>query len=364
MMSSVPAHHPRQAILVLGMHRSGTSAVSGVIEARGASAPKTLMPALPANPRGYFESSVISMAHDAMLASAGSGWDDWRQFDPQSISSDVIEYHRHKIKTSLIDEFGDAPLIFIKDPRICRFLPFTLSILSELNIDPVAILPVRNPLEVAYSLRQREGMALSTAMLLWLRHVLDAEYHSRQLPRYFLPYEKFLIDWRGHMNRAAEAVGLIWPDCSESSDKKIEQFLTPDLRREKASVDEFKDSPDVTSLVRETYEILTKIVESGESNELLGRLDRLRSKFDEGSEIFGASIAAERSLFAVERESSARERSEHAAATARERSEHAAECERLSNENSALLSARDKLFASRSWRLTAPLRRLGSLFAR
>src|SRR5271170_5283221 len=73
----------RQAILVLGMHRSATSAVGGVISARGVAGPKTLLPPSDSNPRGFFESAPLYAALDKMLASAGSAWDDWRELDPQ-----------------------------------------------------------------------------------------------------------------------------------------------------------------------------------------------------------------------------------------------------------------------------------------
>src|SRR5580658_944716 len=110
----------RLAILVLGMHRSGTSALGGVLNALGAGAPKTLMAPHFENPRGFFESTTLADAHDALLASAGSCWHDWRQFDLRRTSSDIARQHRQKITTLLMDEFGDAPLVFIKDPRICR----------------------------------------------------------------------------------------------------------------------------------------------------------------------------------------------------------------------------------------------------
>src|ERR1700722_13492144 len=72
----------RQAILVLGMHRSGTSAVGGVVNALGAAAPKTLLKPDEGNPRGFFESAHLAVAHNSLLASAGSYWHDWRKLDP------------------------------------------------------------------------------------------------------------------------------------------------------------------------------------------------------------------------------------------------------------------------------------------
>ena len=283
----------RQAILILGMHRSGTSAIAGAIGALGVAGPKTLLAPNCYNSLGYFESAPLTIAHDKLLASAGSNWDDWRQFNPRWIRSKAAEQHRQKVKALLIEEFGDEPLICVKDPRICRFIPFTLSILAALNVSPVAILAVRNPLEVAFSLKRRDKFALSKSMLLWLRYTLDAEFYSRQMPRCFFPYETFLTNWRYFADGAAEKTGVIWPDKSDRSDVKIDGFLTPDMRHERVSVDEFKGHPEVPPLVREAYHILSNIVASGESKILLDQLDLVRSKFDEGCHTFGHAVAAE-----------------------------------------------------------------------
>ena len=291
--SRLPSSQKRQAILVLGMHRSGTSALGGAINALGVAAPKTILPPNHANPRGFWECAPLVTAHDELLASAGSCWHDWRQLNPRWIHSKAAERYHQEIKTILTDEFGDEPLIFIKDPRVCRFVPFMLSILAEMNVSLVAFLSVRNPLEVAYSLKRRDEIALPKSLLLWLRHVLEAEYHSRHMPRCFLQFEKLLIDWRYQMDRAAEKTGVIWPAHSDRSDAKIEQFLELDLHHEKSTFDEIQDHPRITSLVRETYRILATIATNGENKDLLDQLDVVRTKFDEGCELFGAAVAAE-----------------------------------------------------------------------
>jgi hypothetical protein len=319
----------------------------------------------------------------------------------------------------MVDEFCDAPLIFVKDPRICRFIPFTLSVLSDLNISPVAILPLRNPLEVVYSLKRNRGFALSKSFLLWLRHVLDAEYHSRHLPRYFLHYEEFLTDWRGYVDRAADKMGVVWPARSDISDLKVEQFLTRDLRRERASVDEIKHHPEVPSMVRETYQILSEIAQSGESPRLLDRLDRVRLAFDEGCRMFGPIVWAEETAAeqlrrelnekAAESEQFGREKTNLAAelaqrslevnrlaaelhslaethkvltterdglfievnrltaeqhSSAEARKALTAERDSLAAANNQLIAVHDAILASSSWRVTAPFRSLRKLLSR
>lgn len=404
-IAGLPRAPTRQAILILGMHRSGTSALGGVINALGAAGPKTPLPSHIANPRGFFESAPLTLAHDELLAVAGSSWHDWRELNQQRINSEATEPYRQKIKQLLIDEFGDDPLIVIKDPRTCRFVPFMSSVLDEMNVSPVALLPIRNPLEVAYSLHRRDKIALPKSLLLWLRHVLEAEYHSRHMPRYILSYEGFLADWRKHMERAAEKTGVVWPAQPDHSDARVEQFLTTDLYHERSTLEDMRNHPDVTSLVRETYQILTTIAAGDEDDGLLAQLDVMRTRFDEACETFSAAMATEESAVAqlrgelgargTETEQIRQENSKLASfleqqsvtvrGLAAERdtlvgfrdtliaerdalvdaqASLTAERDALLRDRDCIVNERDALLTSRSWRLTAPLRLIRRLFAR
>ena len=78
----------RQALLVLGMHRSGTSALTGLLGEAGAALPKTQLPANKDNPKGYGESKVFMTFNEDVLGRIGSSWDDlsvieertWKQY--------------------------------------------------------------------------------------------------------------------------------------------------------------------------------------------------------------------------------------------------------------------------------------------
>ncbi len=318
-----------------------------------------MMPANPSNPRGFFESSPLVAAHDQLLMSAGSRWNDWRELKlGWSVSENAVLYRR-KIKALLLDEFGDESLVVIKDPRMCRFVPFVRSVLDELNISPVALIAVRNPLEVALSLKRRDGIALHESLLIWLRHLFDAEYYTRHIPRCLLLYDHLIADWRLQLDRVAEKTGIVWP---ARLDNEIEEFLTADLHHERASDDELQKHPSVTPLVRETYETLTEIVAHGESNELLYRLDLLRTKFAEDCDLFGPIISSqEEAIDHLQTELRAR-----LAETEKLKQENRTletEGRSLAGERYALVRAheglraeRDALLASNSWRLTAPLR--------
>ncbi len=130
-------------------------------------------------------------------------------------------------------------------------------------------------------------------MMLWLRHVLDAEYFSRNLPRYFLPYEGLLQNWRHHVDRLAEQTDIAWPDRSDRSGAGIDQFLTTELYHERATWDETKDHREVLELARHTYRIFMDICTRGESRELRDQLDAARAEFEESCRTFEAPMAAE-----------------------------------------------------------------------
>lgn len=346
----------RKAILVLGMHRSGTSALGGTLNALGATGPKNLLDADLANPRGYWESGLLKLAHTDLLAAAGSTWHDWRQLDPQWLKSPAAEGHHHKIKAILTSEFADQPLFFVKDPRICRFVPLVSSILAEMEVEAVAFLPVRNPLEVALSLERRDGLSLPKSLLLWLRHVLEAEHHSRHMPRYFLRHEEVVTDWQQHLSRAAKATGVVWPTGLGKAQAEIEQFLTPDLHHQRATIEDLQNHPDVTPLVRTTYDILCAMAAGGDSPDLRHRLDLVRAKFDESCDVLGSAAVAEAERLRGELEARI---AEHDARQGL-KLEHAS----LLRDQSTLLAERNALLASHSWRLTAPLRWLRRRFGR
>ena len=46
---------------------------------------------------------------------------------------------------------------------------------------------------------------------MWLRHVLDAEMATSELPRSVIDWGTFIVDWRLVMARAGEQIGLSWP---------------------------------------------------------------------------------------------------------------------------------------------------------
>lgn len=275
----------RNAVLVLGMHRSGTSAMSGALVQLGAAAPKEIMGADAGNERGYFESVPFMFFHDELLAFAGSHWHDWRRFDPQRLAA-IPERSREEAKRLLDQEFGDTPLFVLKDPRVCRFVPFWRSVLAEANIAPHAVIPFRAPMEVAASLRARNGFPLEKGLLLWLRHILDTERDTRGLPRSFAHMEELLSDWRACLTRVGQEIGIAWPDFDGAAER-VGSFLTRDLKHHN---DETLDHSAAPAWIGRTYEALMILTRNAHSRLASAALDEVAGSFEQACALIGPTL--------------------------------------------------------------------------
>jgi hypothetical protein len=270
----------RNVVFVLGMHRSGTSAVSRLLSLLGCDLPKTLMPNSPDNARGYWESLPITHLNDAILASGGSHWDDWLPFNAHWYSSPVYSSFVERGRGVLREEFGESPLFVLKDPRCARLVPYWKDVFERESIRPLVLIPVRNPLEVSGSITSRDHIHQDIVHLLWLRHVLDAEHDTRGLTRAFTTYEKLLSHWSTVAVQLQERFGISWPSLSIVTGTKVTDFLDPSFRHHDASSDDILSNPLVAGWLRDTYAIMLRWASDGESHADYDELDRIRLGFD------------------------------------------------------------------------------------
>jgi len=278
----------RRAILVLGMHRSGTSALTRVIGHLGAALPLDPMPEAADNPCGYWESQSIARFNNRLLASAGTRWNDDAPVSEAWFADPARAFDLDEGAAILAAAFGDVPLLVLKDPRVCRLLPFWRSVLARARIEPFAILALRDPWEVARSLEARLDdasfrpaavAAPERGLLLWLRYVLDAEAQSRDLPRTVIDYSSLVADWRSAVRELVDLVPL--PTITFEAATAIDGFLSPSLRRQRDP--DARDAPMAGSLqaLRTIGEEVKLATGAGCERELSrGRLDAIAGAFD------------------------------------------------------------------------------------
>src|SRR6476659_4433467 len=87
----------RTCVVVLGMHRSGTSALAGTLGLLGVTLPTDLLGPFPGNPKGHFESTALYMIHERMLSALHTAWHDFRQISPAMLNSDIAQQFKAEL---------------------------------------------------------------------------------------------------------------------------------------------------------------------------------------------------------------------------------------------------------------------------
>ena len=227
--SNTPPQPTRTAYLVLGMHRSGTSALANLLALAGADLPRDVMPADEHNARGYFEPWRIAVFNDRRLAAAGSAWDDpFAALAPPPADEDTW---REEARGLFRAQFGRRRRPLLKDPRVSVLASLWRSVLEAEGLALRVLIPIRHPLAVAGSLAKRDSFSARKSVMVWCAYMLAAEAASRDLPRAFVDYDALLEDWRPQIAAAEAQLGEPLPALTATAGRKIDAFLSTELRR-------------------------------------------------------------------------------------------------------------------------------------
>lgn len=268
------------ALLVLGMHRSGTSALTRTLGLMGAALPKTLIAADQNNPAGYWEPRSINGIDNQLLETGGSGWEDWRGFSFSALTEDERAKFVALIARALNDEYEDRSPILIKDPRIARFVPFYEEILKDKGFSVRCVIPFRDPLAVAQSLHARDGMNPGYASLLWLRHVLDAEFFTRSLTRSFSSFDALLRDWKMLVQKLGRELDVTWPRSIDDAGPEVERFLNKDFWHHRDGLEDSSIQKDILRLLRLTVDGLHSFEADPSDPSACQLFDRIRQDLE------------------------------------------------------------------------------------
>ncbi len=280
-----------QAVVIAGMHRSGTSALSRTLNLIGCDLPKHLMaPDSRSNERGHWESQRVLELNNAILKSAGSRWDEWETLNADWYASPAFASYFEKARCLLEMEFSASPLYVVKDPRFCLLMGFWIKAIESTGATPLIVMPVRNPQDVAQSLMRRNSIDPSIGRLLWLRHVLDAEAGSRDHPRVTVRFDQLLEDWRSVAERIGERLGLAWPNLSTAAEIDIGEFLTSDLRHHSDQRDAVESQGRGVRWIGDAWEILQRWSVDEERPADLDALSEIRLSLNDLGPLFGRPL--------------------------------------------------------------------------
>ena len=195
------------AVFVLGMHRSGTSAITQAVKVLGFELSDNLMPAKPDNVKGFWEDWDVVNLNEKILRSETGSWDRLSLFNSSSCSAEELEQLLNETTGLLQRKFHDVTRLVIKDPRISLILPLWREACSRQRIEPFYILCLRHPSSIASSLASRNAMPEKKALLLWLNHVYSILRDCRA-SLLVVGYENILSDPRKELHRMAQFLGV------------------------------------------------------------------------------------------------------------------------------------------------------------
>lgn len=269
------------AVLVMGMHRSGTSMLTGILHELGCKGPATPLPGNSGNSKGYFESEPIMRLNNMVLVAAKSCWNDWKPLGNEWHLSPRFDRYRAEAVKLLRSEYGDGAMIYLKDPRMCRLLPFWRQVLEQEGYRLVCIHTHRHPGDVSASLSLRKTVEVPPSIggLVWFDHIIEAEAASRDLPRIFTSYAALLSDWIAFARRAEEVLGFAWPVSLEDARPGVARLVDPGLQHHATDTEAFLNDETAPEQFRKALQILTDWVRDGEDAEGRRSMDQLRHDF-------------------------------------------------------------------------------------
>jgi GT2 family glycosyltransferase/3'-phosphoadenosine 5'-phosphosulfate sulfotransferase (PAPS reductase)/FAD synthetase len=241
------------------MHRSGTSAVARSVSLLGpymGNREQLMPPVAGDNPLGFWEHRSVYSFHERLLSHLCSSWDSilplpegwWKR--PEIIS------YREELKRLIRENFGGRCLWMWKDPRTSLMLPLWKDIAQELAIEVNYVICVRNPLDVAASLKRRNHFAKHKSLSLWHLYNASSLHWTNDSKRLVLHYDALLENWEPLIKRVSTIFEIPWPQDEDGFRKSIVAFLNPNERHTHSDDEAVFNDCDVAGPTAKLYRLL------------------------------------------------------------------------------------------------------------
>ncbi len=246
--------------MVLGMHRSGTSAITKGLEVLGVDLGDNLIPPQEDNPKGFFEDRELIELNERILKKTGHSWYDLAPIDPALMTGPDLLTERLEAGAFIRRKLNASEAVGLKDPRLSILMPFWFDVLQDIDVETGYIIPVRNPLAVARSLLVRDGLMLERGAALWGRYVCDALEATSAKSRIFVDFDKVLDTPVPELARIAKTFGLSMPPQSSRVLKSYtDEFLEDVLRTQKISENQLKRTGLASDIIVGVHEKLLEL---------------------------------------------------------------------------------------------------------
>lgn len=270
----------RSAIVLLGMHRSGTSLSMSMLSSLGVDCGNSLIPAGTGNEEGFWEHSGIVSAHERLLASLGRVWHGPKgtyPFPEGWLNGRAGQRAQERLNAIVSHEMASANGVWgFKDPRTARLLPLWDRVFSEAGVNPIYILAIRHPWTVVHSLAKHNGMEPARAALVWVQYNLDAVCGAGERLAMVCDYDRIIEDPAREVERMAGAIGPVISPKATQIDDAIDR-VKPSMKR---------SSPRPADHCAIALEVYNGLLEMAKGQPMPTSLDRLMKLYFEFEDLF------------------------------------------------------------------------------
>ena len=266
-------------IVVLGMHRSGTSVLARAMGTLGGEFGERLMPPVAGvNDKGFFEDVDVNAINEELLKAAGSDWYSMMPIDLDCIDASLLDRLQTKAITVLREKCADNDTFVLKDPRLTRLVPFWRPVFACLNLRVVYVVAVRSPISVTKSLARVHHFAEEKSYILWLAHLVAALEDTRDQERIFVDYDLLMDAPARELSRVSEATGL--PQHAEGLEEFEREFLEQGLRNSRFSANDLDVIRSAPPQVKSVFSAMQRAAVAEidaygpELDETISRIDR------------------------------------------------------------------------------------------
>ena len=249
-------------LLVVGMHRSGTSLLGGILERLGVELPGESILGDQHNPDGYFEWGAVVALQERLLIDLQRWWPapegalplphDW-------LNHPATRNFYGQLRALVVSAVEKQQGVWaIKDPRCSRLLPLWSELCRELEIPLRLVLAVRDPSEVVTSLVRRDGpvvgMEHQRAQQLWWRHNMEvvAAAQNASIPLVVVDFDRWFEEPTQQIDALVKALPELRPSASQL--RHALDLINPQHRRSLRS----KQSPGIHNSVRRLHRRLLR----------------------------------------------------------------------------------------------------------
>tara|TARA_Y100000780_G_C13684453_1_gene417246 strand:+ start:1330 stop:2295 length:966 start_codon:yes stop_codon:yes gene_type:complete len=259
-----------KAVIILGMHRSGTSAMSGLLSQIGFFMGSKLFKAQQGvNERGFFENSAVVSINERLFDLLHSSWDDPLFSLKQSLPLESNEYKAlHTEAVALISkEYKAQPCWGMKDPRVSVLIEFWRSVFAQAGVQPNYIVMLRHPAEVHMSLAKRDSFSTEKSLILWLSYTLCSVRGFSPDHNAVVLYEELMTE---HKRVAQDVLVHLFPD-TEFDVKKADGFISKSLKNNHGTFDDLVCEDQL--LLALTKRLYTEVSSKTINTEVIAQLD-------------------------------------------------------------------------------------------